>query len=63
MRIALVGICHDARRLPDTWASFYRYPEQLDPDAEPHVLKGVGRLSVDDRARIRVLDTNQMKTK
>ena len=43
--------------------SFYRYPEQLDHDADPYCLKGFGRLSVDDRARIRVLDTNNIKKK
>jgi hypothetical protein len=43
--------------------SHYQYPENQDPDAEPYVLKGVGRLSVDDRARIRVMDTSAMKPK
>ncbi len=43
--------------------SFYTYPEQQDADADPYVLKGVGRLSVDDRAAIRVLSTEYMRIK
>jgi hypothetical protein len=34
--------------------SFYTYPEG-------YVLPGIGRLSVDDRARIRVMGTQQLK--
>jgi hypothetical protein len=41
--------------------SFYRYPEQQDPDADPYCLRGIGRLPVDDRAAIRVMSTQQMR--
>ena len=40
--------------------SFYSYPEQRDARAEPYLRKGVGRLSVDDRAAIRVASTHHM---
>jgi hypothetical protein len=41
--------------------SHYVYPEQQDIDANRYVLKGVGHLSADDRAKIRVMSTQQMK--
>ncbi|ORW33252.1 hypothetical protein AWB91_08990 [Mycobacterium paraense] len=41
--------------------SRYEYPEQQDPDAEPYCLKGHGRMTVDDRAQIRVMSSQLMK--
>jgi hypothetical protein len=43
--------------------SKYVYPEDQDKDAAPYKLKGVGRLSVDDNASIRVMSTNHMKAR
>jgi hypothetical protein len=42
--------------------SKYVYPEDQDPDAAPYKLKGVGHLSADDRASVRVMSTNHMKS-
>lgn len=43
--------------------SFTRIPEQQDLDADHYVLKGVGRLSVDAWAAIRVMSTQHMNIK
>lgn len=40
--------------------SFYRYPEQMDTEAQPYLMKGLGRLNTDDRARLRVLSIKQI---
>lgn len=40
----------------------YEYPEQQTPDADPYVVKGLGRLSVDDRAAIRVASSQRMRS-
>lgn len=42
--------------------SHYKYPEQLDSEAAPYLLKGVGHLSAADRAKIRNMSTQQMRT-
>ena len=42
--------------------SKYVYPEDQDKEAAPYKLKGVGHLSVDDRAHVRVMSTNHIKT-
>jgi hypothetical protein len=42
--------------------SRYEYPEQQDSEATPYVLKGVGHLSVDDNAAIRVASTQHMRS-
>lgn len=41
--------------------SKYVYPEDVDKDAAPYKLKGVGRLSADDNASVRVMSINHMK--
>lgn len=41
--------------------SRYEYPEQQDPDAEPYVLKGIGRMTVDARAQIRVMSSEHLQ--
>jgi hypothetical protein len=41
--------------------SRYEYPEQQDSEAIPYVLKGMGHLSVDDLAAIRVQDIAHYK--
>lgn len=41
--------------------SFYVYPEQqVGSDAAPYLIKGLGRLDVSDRARLRVLSIKQI---
>lgn len=42
--------------------SHYQYPEQQDSQAVPYVLKGVGRMNVNDNAHIRVMSTNYIKS-
>ena len=39
----------------------YEYPEQQDSDAEPYCRKGAGRLTVDDRAALRVASIQQLR--
>jgi hypothetical protein len=41
--------------------SKYVYPEDVNSEAAPYKLHGIGHLSVDDRANVRVMSTNQIK--
>lgn len=39
----------------------YVYPEDQNPDAAPYKLRGIGHLSIEDRAAVRVMSTNHLQ--
>ena len=43
-------------------SSKYVYPEDMDKEATPYKLKGVGHLRIDDLAAIRVMSTNRLRS-